>query len=155
MMFGKRLRIGDVVEIRATYGFCYMQLSHKHPRWGTLVRALPGIFPTRPENLAELVSGEQQFLAFFPVQAALSQRLVDFVGSFPVPEHAQAFPLFRAPVHDLCTSKITGWWLWDGEKEWPVGELRAEQKRLPLREGISCPVLIERIERGWTPEDEA
>ncbi|WP_176536262.1 hypothetical protein [Rhizobium sp. L9] len=44
------------------------------------------------------------------------------------------------------------WWLWDGEKEWRIGQLSAEQHQLSIRGVWNDTLLVERIEFGWTPE---
>ena len=60
--------------------------------------------------------------------------------------------LVRGGVIDPSTRKVKVWWLWDGEKEWRVGEITAEQRGLPIRGVWNDTLLIERIESGWTPE---
>jgi hypothetical protein len=55
-------------------------------------------------------------------------------------------------VIDPSTGKVKVWWLWDGEREWQVGELTEEQRGLSFREVWNDTLLIERIESGWTPE---
>jgi hypothetical protein len=74
------------------------------------------------------------------------------VGNVVVPLEAQAFPTFRNGVIDPSTGKVKVWWLWNGEKEWRVGEITAEQRRLPILGVWNDTLLIERIESGWTPE---
>ena len=65
----------------------------------------------------------------------------------------QSFPLFRAAgIPDSRTWKVDTWWLWDGEKEWRVGAITEEQRKLPIRGIVNHEALVSYIERDWTPE---
>lgn len=147
----KRARIGDVVEIDTPKGRAYAQYTHKHAQWGGLLRILPGIFMETPADLERLVAEKAAFSTFFPLQQAIKQDIVRIVGNVPVPLHLRRFPTFRAPMPDAFggTDRIIGWWLWDGEREWPVGRLTHEQRELPIREVINDTLLVERIVSGW------
>jgi len=45
------------------------------------------------------------------------------------------------------------WWLWDGEKEWKIGELQPGMNALPPRAIINDTLLVERIVSAWRHED--
>jgi hypothetical protein len=144
----KRLKIGDIVEITTGKGLAYAHYTHKHhtpPRYGALLRVFGKIHGVRPGDFTELVRNRPTFMCFFPLGAAVNRGIVSIVGNVAVPLEAQAFPTFRAGMANV-------WWLWDGEKEWRVGELTAEQRRLSIRGVWNDTLLIERIESGWTPE---
>jgi hypothetical protein len=147
-----RVKVGDVFELSTDRGLVYAQCTHRHPMYGELVRVLPGFFEKRPEEFAELVGRPTKFCTFFPLQAAATKRVVIVVANEPVPPEAQAFPVFRAGVVNPATGKVDVWWLWDGEKEWRVGRLSDEQRRLPIRGVWNDTLLIERIVSDWTPE---
>jgi hypothetical protein len=146
-----RVILGDVFETTTSRGRAYLQVTHKHPKYGFLVRVLPGFFNSVP-NIEELVGQEGRFVTFFPVAAAMKQGIVRRVATVPVPSHAHEFPLFRTGVVDPRTGKVAVWWLWDGEKEWRVDELTPDQRRLPLRGIWNDTLLIKRIESDWLPE---
>jgi hypothetical protein len=150
----KRVRIGDIVEIPTAKGFAYAQLSHNHARYGALLRVLPGLFKSAPNNFPDLARKSENFVIFFPLQAAVNRTIFRIVANSPVPEFAKSFPLFRTGVVDPRTGKVKVWWLWDGEKEWKVGEITPDQRKLPLRGIWNDTLLIERIEAGWTPEND-
>jgi hypothetical protein len=147
----RRIKIGDVVEIPTEKGLTYAQFTHKEPQWGSLLRVLPGFFTQRPTTLTDLVGEDTVFLSFFPLQAAINRNIFEIVANCPVPPHAVKFPLFRAPGWADRTGKVLDWWLWDGEKSWKIGNLTAEEKRLPIKEVINDTLLVERIQEGWTP----
>jgi len=144
--------IGDVAEIPTRHGLAYAQVSHDLPSYGPLLRVLPGFFERRPADLQALADQRASFVAFFPLKHAVRKGRFEIVARCRVPEFAQSFPLFRSGFIDPKTGKVKTWWLWDGEKEWPVGSLTKEQHELPIRAVWNDTLLLERIEQGWTPE---
>jgi hypothetical protein len=147
----RKIQIGDTIEIPTSKGLAYAQYSHNHPRYGALLRILPGTFATRPDELERLVCQPEVFVTFFPLQAALNKGIFEVVSNFSVPESAKNLPLFRTGVIDPKTGRVKVWWLWDGQREWRVGDISREQRKLPFREIWNDTLLIERIESGWTP----
>ena len=150
----KRIKIGDIVEIITPKGFAYAQYTHKHPMYGALIRIIKGIYKEKPENLLDLLSNKFQFTTFFPLGVAVNQKLVTIVGNFPLPDKAKDFPVFKAGVQNK-NGVVETWWLWDGEKEWKIGDLTDEQKDYPLRGVINDTLLIERICNKWSHRDAA
>jgi hypothetical protein len=148
----KRCRIGDIIEIPTKAGLAYAQYSHHHAEMSALLRILPGDFPSRPEELASVISAKERFFVFFPLQAAVNQGVFEVVANLPVPTAAQAFPVFRTAWPDLRTGKALQWFLWYGEKSWKVESLTAETRKLSPKEIYNDTMLIRRIETGWTPE---
>ncbi len=146
------VRTGDVFEVSTNRGLAYAQCTHRHPTYGHLIRVLPGLFDARPDDLAVLARGPARFCTFFPLQAAVNQKIVTVVSYEPVPVEAQEFPLFRSGVVNPATRRVDVWWLWDGEHEWRVGRLSAAQRRLPIRGVWNDTLLVERILADWTPE---
>jgi len=149
-----RIKLGDLIEIPTPKGLAYAQYINKHPRYGALLRVFSGTYGQRPSDFATVLARDVQFMCFFPLQAALNEGIVTMVDHAPVPAEASDFPIFRAGVIDPATGKVTIWWLWDGEKEWRIGQLTPEQRRLPIRGVWNDTMLIERIVSGWRPEME-
>jgi len=147
-----RLKIGDIVEIPTVKGTSYAQYTHAHKMYGALLRVLPGFFKESPDNWSNLVSSVEKFVVFFPLKAAVGQKIFSIVANQPVPETSKEFPTFRAGVVNPETNKVGVWWLWDGEKEWRVDSLSKAQKKLPIRGVWNDTLLIERIVSGWLPE---
>ena len=110
--------IGDVVEITTSNGFAYAQITHDHPKYGAVLRILPGLYESRPVDLAALVRQRERYVTRYALHYALRQILMDnelnevrelaIVNEyFPVPERNRRFPLFRSPrVPDPVTGKI-------------------------------------------------
>jgi hypothetical protein len=151
----KKIKIGDVVELRTGNGLAYAQCTHHHDEHEHLVRVLPGFFKKRPKGFRELVGQPTQFCTFLALQAAVNKKTVEIVANEAVPPEAQAFPQFRNGVPNQVTKKVDTWWLWDGERQWLVGALSDAQRRLPILGTVTETQLIERIASGWTPETDS
>src|SRR5258708_1271461 len=145
MVSRKRVRVGDVLEVTMPKGLAYFQYTHQHPTHGGLIRVLNGLFDERPSNIRALVNDQERFVIFFPVRAAASRGLISIVAHEDIPLRAQAFPLFKA-------GDPGNWWLWDGQREWRVGKLTSDQRKLPVRETWNLTMLVTRIAQGWAPE---
>jgi hypothetical protein len=148
----KRVKTGDIIEIPTKNGLAYAQCTHKKDQWGFLIRVLPGFHSGRPASFSGLVDQKESFVTFFPVQQAVSRRIFRVAGHADVPRHARPFPLFRASGFVDREGYVHWWSLWDGDREWRVGALTPEQRKLPLRQVWNDTLLIQRIEEGWTPE---
>ena len=147
-----RVKIGDMVEIKTTRGFAYAHYTHKHKQYGALLRVFQGLYDAPPSNLEDVVRQKVAFSCFFPLGAAVHRKIVSVVGNVAVPDEAQKFPTFRTGIVNPSTRKVDVWWLWDGEREWRVGNLTPEQRTFPIRGTWNDTLLIERIESHWTPE---
>jgi hypothetical protein len=148
----KKARIGDIIEIPTAQGLAYAQYTHQHPMMGGLIRVFNTLYESRPDNLNTVLNDSVRFSIFFPVNAAVSRHIFEVVGNHEVSSANRSFPLFRCGATDPKTRKVPRWWLWDGEKEWQVGELTIEQRKLPIRSAWNDVMLVERIESGWRPE---
>ncbi|NBB48893.1 hypothetical protein GVN24_11475 [Rhizobium sp. CRIBSB] len=149
-----RPKIGDVIEIKTSCGLFYAQFAHKHPRYGALLRVFGNSYALRPFGFDDVVKSDPAFMCFFPLGAAVNRGIVPIVGHVVLPPEACPFPVFRSGVVDPSTGKVAVWWLWDGEKEWRVEELTAEQRKFSLRGIWNDTLLIERLETGWRPEND-
>ena len=147
-----RLMIGDIVEIKTLKGNAYAQYTHKHSQYGSLLRVFKGFYSSRPVVIEDIMKNDIQFSIFFPLKAAVTQRIVEIVGNIPVPKPLEQFPMFRAGIADPVTGKVSVWWLWDGKNEEKVGSITNEQRKLPIRGVWNDTLLVERIESGWMPE---
>ena len=145
-------KIGDVFEIPTAKGFSYAQYTHENALMGALIRVFDQLYPAKAENLERIVEGPVRFSTFFPLKAAIQQDIYKIVANYDVSKSNRAFPIFRTGMVDPKTKKVLVWWLWDGEKEWKIGELTPEQRKLPIRGVWNVAMLEQRIEEGWRPE---
>lgn len=139
-------KIGDIFEITTVKGLAYAQYTHENKLMGGLIRVFDRIYDARPNDFKAVVHGAVRFSTFLPVRQAVKQKIFLVVANEEVSAENMKFPLFRA-----SGLNPNDWWLWDGEKEWQVGTLSSEQKKLPIREVCNDTYLIERIE-GVAPE---
>ncbi len=165
----QRPKIGDVIEIATPKGFAYAQFTHDHPMLGEVLRILPGLYASRPTDLAALVQQRERYVTYFALRAILRGNEVTLmggravpemaiVGPFPVPARNRPFPLFRSPMlPDPVTGEIPFWTLWDGWDSTTaqrVERLTEEQRDLPPDGLPSYPLFIEQIVSGWQPRDD-
>jgi hypothetical protein len=164
-MFGrskpmKKIRIGDIIEIKTTKGIAYAIYTHRHvdrPRYGPLIHIFDHLYESRPDCLADILKNSVLFATFFPLGAAVNRGLVEVVGNITVPPELSEFPVFRSGIPDQNPQNpriVKVWWLWDGKNEWRVGDLTPVQRTYPLRGIWNFSLLIERIEKRWRAEDD-
>jgi len=146
-----RVRIGDVIEVPTSRGLAYVQHVCNNEKYGALVRILPGFYADRPAELSDVVKTLERFVTFFPLQAAISRGIFQIVGNEDLPPASKRFPLFRAAGFVDRAGRVHDWFLWDGEREWKVGQLTDEQRALPIRSVWNDTLLVQRIEEEWTP----
>lgn len=144
---------GEIIEVRTGRGLAYSQVVLRAPLFGTLIRVIDGFWDERPLEFAGVISRPEAFFTFFPVDAAVKRKLVARVGSLPLPDWAQSFPLLRQRGDIRPDGSVRDWWLWDGNRKWRVGELSGDQRTLSIAEVINDTLLVERLERGWRPRD--
>jgi hypothetical protein len=119
-----------------------------------MLRILHGIWSIRPTDITAPVNGATEFHTFVPLKRSIELGLVEVIGHHVVPICEQGFPVFRNGVPDPATGKVRTWWLWDGAREWCIGELTIAQKKLPPMVCMTIPHLVQLIEQGWRPEND-
>lgn len=153
-----RKKIGDIIEVPTLKGLAYVQYTHEHisfPRYGSLVRALEGLYEKRPaeREIAIIVSKPHRFQIFCPVYRVVNIGDWERIGNFPVPKFAQKFPTFKntnALPNKNPTENI--WSLWDGKSSWKVGRLSLEEQMKHPRLSVTNDTgLIQAIETGRGP----
>jgi hypothetical protein len=146
-----RPRLGDVIEVETPKGLAYALYTHEHrepPRYGSLLRVLPGPHNERPTDFARLVEQEERFSVFFPLGAALNRRIVRIVANQEIPKAKRPFPIFRA--RNVSDGVAGPWWIWDGKKE-RLARRRDKWTPRALYQIWNDTLLIERIASGWSP----
>lgn len=137
---------GDIVEIETQGGLAYVHVTHIHPSYPPVVRALPGLHDTPIKDLASLVSKGYGFTAMIPLETALARSGMTYrvAGRVDLPA-GSAFPTFRMPIRDKAGT-IVYWWLWDGSGLTHTPELTAEQATFPTREVMSAATFFARLQ---------
>ena len=114
----KRVRLGDIIEVKVKGGFAYAQYTHEHKvgaGMGSLIRVFDNIYAKRPESLEEIVEQPERFSVFFPVSVAVWRGIFPLMGNVDIPPKLQEFPTFRIGLENLETGEVA-WKLTDGKK---------------------------------------
>lgn len=154
MARAKRLRVGDIIQIRMSTGYAYAQCVLRDPVCGHLIRVFPGIYKSPLSKFSVLVEGPEEYHTFLLWGSNVDPSLISIAEHCEVPQSKDGYPMFKAGVVDPATGKVATWWLWDGKKEWKVGTLTEEQRQYSLREIWNDILLVERLESGWRPTDQ-
>lgn len=111
--------------------------------YGALIRVLPGLYSAEPD-LSRLIKEKEIFTTFFPLGAACSRGIATIKAEAEIKKEWRKFPIFRSASMGPNGSR-GDWWLWDGEKEWKVGDLKNEHIGLPERGVCNDTYLVEKI----------
>ncbi|WP_157019542.1 hypothetical protein [Mesorhizobium xinjiangense] len=137
---------GDIVEIRTPGGFSYVQVTHNHPSYPEVVRALPGLHGKRPTEFDMLARSQSAFVAMIPLGGAIEKRRIEGerVARTSIPEEHAAFPTFRMPIHDK-QGGVAYWWFWDGQGLRYSTEPDADAEKYPMREVMSVEAFLKKL----------
>lgn len=140
---------GAIVEIKTPGGLAYVQVTHRHPSYPEVVRALPGPHSSRPADPAALATEQAIFTTMIPLERALARLGVEaqVVGQAEIPQGDGSFPTFRMPVRNK-QGQIAYWWFWDGDGLSYDVELAEGQEKLPMREVMSAERFLARLTRA-------
>ena len=94
----RRRKIGDLFEMQTRHGLGYLQYCHWHDFYLELSRVIAGLHPKRPDDLESLVRGPMLCWASTHLGSLLHYKEVTYLGNFPVPEEARAWPELRGPA---------------------------------------------------------
>src|SRR4051812_30664094 len=107
-----RLKLGDIVEIKSSQGYLYVQYINDHqrpPHFGAVVRILPGV-SRRPRAITELAAVEDSlWCCFWPVKWAVKAGEAKLVGNALIPQQWRKMPTFKSGTHSLITGKCKDW----------------------------------------------
>lgn len=149
-----KTKLGDVIEIGTNVGLAYAQCTHFEESYGELIRVFDELHSASPKDFAQVVRGRVRFSTFFPVSAALRQKLIKKVANEGIAAENRAFPWFRYGIPDPVSRKVKEWFLWRGGDEYtPILEFKEEHRRLSLVGSWNLTMLVERLQKGWRPED--
>ena len=156
----RKLRIGDICEIRTPAGLAYVQFTHDMRESGELVRVLPGLHELRLNDFAALAKREELYFMFYTLRYALPAKQVEIVSQQPVPDWARPYPMMRLDWGTDRTGRRT-WKIADASTRWTIAEhqripvvteLTPEQKKLSTFSICPHPFVVKRLAQGWTPE---
>ena len=143
---------GDIVEIPTSDGLAYLQVTHDHPSYPPVIRALSGLFSERPADLLKLLQEPPAFVAMIPLESALARLGIkaNLAEHAEIPASDRAFPTFRMPIYDK-SGEIVYWWLWDGDGLSYDVDFDAHHNDLPLREVLSAQQFLLKLTNTKAP----
>lgn len=150
----KKAKKGDVFTLETKCGYAYLQCvrdkkdGKQYDMW-EIVRILPGTHREKSLKIAEnLVKCKEVFFLEFMLGYALKDRIVEYIGSFDVPEESNAPRYYRSelrwPNGEIHKHII------DSYNKKTIGTWTEEQLDLSPWGMWSVDELIESIEDGWT-----
>ena len=145
------LAVGDVFEVACAGGIAYVSYAGKHGWLGDAIWIVPSTFESRRNDFGT-VFAEPGYFAFYPLHAALRQKIVRKVG-FAV-EAIRLLPVnVRSAVNRDALGRISSWLITDGQSKLPRTdeELSYEERQLPIGTIWNHKMLCERIGSGWNP----
>lgn len=148
----KRIKIGDLFEIKTKNGKAFLQYMYKDAKLGELVRILPGIFKEIPNNLDQVINQEELFYIYFPLNAAYKKNIVQLIDNFKIIDFRK--PKFMREKY-IVKEEFKGWHIintetWEREL---VKKLNPDQKKLSPWGIWNDILLIERLDENWTLEN--
>lgn len=144
----KKIKEGDVFEITTSKGKAYLHYIYKDKEMTELVRVLPGLYASAPENLDQLIESKEMFMVSFQIAAAYKRHLVEKVGHYP----ATNFPKPQYMRTEFIVGRERkGWHIVnvDTLQRQSVQKLTEEQKKLSPWGIWNDTLLIENLENDW------
>lgn len=149
-MSKSKVRVGDVYEVCLPSGFSYVHVTARNKMLGVLIRVLSGIYDKPIPQFQELVSAQELYFTYMFVADFSKENGLRYIANVFIKE-CEVHPLMRDGIRDPATGRVNVWRLWDGEKEWRIGDLNESQKTLSLRQIWNCEILKRRIVDAWLP----
>ena len=142
----RRKKVGDVYEMPIDDGWGYIHYIGVHEKFGEAILVCPGTWHQRPEIDATFF--EDAFLTFYPIGAALWNKLVSKVGHIlppPMPD------VMRRPGWREGRKVVT-WIIMTPEGEVKRKVLSEAERKLPVAVIWNHEYLVDRIRESWSPE---
>jgi hypothetical protein len=150
----KKAQVGDIFEIVTPNGRGYIQCIGRHHSRGELIRVLRPLLEERPPQFGDMTRQPERFLTYFPLTAAKSRGIVQWVGNEDVPPNPRVPPAMRSPGKINPHRRVVeSWWIIEGDREVLVESLTDEQKKLSINAVINDTLLIEHLVTDWSPTD--
>lgn len=143
-----RVKVGDVLQLRAGDRFACLHYIGKHPEYGDAVLVSPKLQERQVSVTSENFAGG--YVAFYPAAAAAAQGLVEVIAHLPSPSLPDR--LRRAGARS--GRRVDTWIIEDGAREVVKVTLSEDELRLPIAAIWNHELLVQRIAEGWNPTNE-
>jgi hypothetical protein len=141
---------GDVLEVEtANSGRAYVQVTHNHPSYPEVIRALAGPIEVGAEA-ASIAGNGTLFVAMLPLSGAVENGFVKakLLGNAAIPTEARDFPIFKMSIKDKHEGKrgdVAYWWFWDGDTLTYDADPKIDIDATPVREVMSVKDFLARL----------
>jgi hypothetical protein len=151
---GHKIELGDIAEIKTSAGLAYVQYTHDGKDMGQLVRVLPGLYPSRPADFAELAGQRELYFIFYTLQYALQRGQTEVVSNQPIPDWARPIPVMRhrSGASWRMVSALAPLTMEFLQRTPVIRELTSEQRKLSIHVLRPHPAMVAELARRWTPE---
>jgi Regulator of ribonuclease activity B len=162
---GKPIRvvaeIGDICEIETPAGLAYVQYTHEGGGMGQLVRVLPGLFHSRPQDFSNVAGQTELYFIFYTLNLSLRDKQCVIVSHQAVPSWAQEYPLMRWLAARDSSGRPIGWKIMRANTPLTIEthlttpivlQLTPEQEKLSVHVLRPHPSMVKELARGWTPQ---
>ena len=142
----RRVRPGDVFEVKTRNGYGYVQYVGEHSFYGETIRVLRGLFP-QPLDECELreLAQKEGYYAFSPVSYAERKGIVDYKTWIELP------PWVSVPRR-VRLDRFTYWLIKEDDVYlYSTKQLTEEERRLPIAALWTPLLLVDRIESSYDP----
>ena len=148
-----KVTFGDVFKVQINQGFGVIQCVKDAIKTEIeVIRVIQGIYNSEADVSYIVSSSQTLFYASMPLKYALKEKMVYYIGNYPIPRGFEAPKYFRCK--HMIRSEFLGWHIVDRDtlQRKLVLDLSDEEKKLSPWGTISIPDLVERLENDWTPE---
>ena len=152
-MHKQKLKKGDVYTVALTQGKGLIQCVNVGSATELdIIRVIPGIYyEIDIDTLPDVVRQKELFFTQVPIEYAVTDGLISFVGNFRIPKGSKAPRYYRDRHTDR--REFLGWHIVDSRslKRRFVKALTPKEQTLSPWGTISLPLLVGSIENAWTP----
>ena len=139
---------GDVLSVEVGNQWAYLHYLGKHEMYGDAVLVAAKLYDREVTVTAEMFSGG--YVTFYPVGAAIAQKLVSVVGHVPPTPPPTRFRRRGAMVG----GQVRTWIIEDSSGDTVKADLSAEDLHLPIASIWNHQFLVQRLSEGWHPVQE-
>jgi hypothetical protein len=148
-----RVNVGDVLEVRSSRGYSYVQYVGKHPEYGDVIRVFQGCFNARQFDVGSSAT-HTAYLAFYSARAAVSQGFAEIVETIPLPAGTRVPSHVRRAGARGTGGEIRTWIIEKDGQEVVKHELTESERQLPIAAIWDHELLTLRISEKWDPSQE-
>lgn len=147
----KRLKVGDILEIKIGSQYGYILYLGKHESYGDCVLVKPGT-TKRVSNSKDIDFGASSYVTFYPAVRANTLGLATPIGTCT--DVPQVPLVFRRGMSLDPTRKSIPWIIEKGNKETLKKSLSLKERKIPIVFIWTHEGMVKAIRESWNPINE-